>query len=111
MIFFILAVLGFWQSMAASRAQQRTGLSMFPFAGIVIGCLLLVASGFELWAEIPHARAADYPTVRELESGLGIYPGTQFQKDVPARNRGWHVYYLSARSLGNGLYDVRVKLK
>ena len=57
------------------------------------------------------ARATDYPTVRELENGLGYSPGAQIPKDVPARNRGWHIFSVHTRALGNGEYDVRVKLR
>jgi hypothetical protein len=61
-----------------------------------------------------HARAADstvvYPTVKELEAGLGYPPGALL-KQAPVRGHGWSFYYVHTRALGNGEYDVRVRLR
>ena len=58
-----------------------------------------------------RAQAGTYPSVRELEQGLGFISGSQIPKDVPVRNRGWHVFYEGARSIGGGLYNVRIRLR
>ena len=58
-----------------------------------------------------HAHAADYPTVREIESGLALSPGVELPRMVPARGRGWHAFYVHSRALGRGYYDVRVRLR
>ena len=59
-----------------------------------------------------HTHAADaYPTVKEIEGGLGLSPGVELPRMVPARGRGWHAYFISARALGKGYYDVRVRLR
>ena len=57
------------------------------------------------------ALAGGYPTVRELESGLGYSAGQQLPKDVPARGRGYHVFYMRAQALRNGEYNVRIRLR
>ena len=62
-------------------------------------------------SSLPAQAACASPTVRELESALGYSPGAQIPKDVPACGRGLHIYYIGARALGNGEYDVRVKLR
>jgi hypothetical protein len=58
-----------------------------------------------------RARAADaYPTVKELEAGLGYAPGALL-KQAPVGGRGWGFYYVRTRALGGGVYDVRVRLR
>ena len=58
-----------------------------------------------------HSHAADiYPTVQELEAGLGYSPGALL-KNAPVKGRGWNFYYVRTRALGNGEYDVRVRLR
>lgn len=57
------------------------------------------------------ANAKDFPTVRELEGGLGYTPGMQLPKVIPARGKGYLVYYLHSRAVGNGEYEVRIRLR
>ncbi len=58
------------------------------------------------------ALAADaYPTVKEVEQGLSLKPGDQLPRQVPTAGRAWNAFYVGARALGNGYYDVRVRLK
>ena len=57
------------------------------------------------------AHATDYPTVKEIETGLNMPPGAQWPRDLPARGKGWHIFYLQGHALGNGYYDVRIKLR
>ena len=58
-----------------------------------------------------HASAGSWPSVRELELGLGLSPGAQLPKLVPAQGRGWAAYYVTAHAVGRGEYDVRVRLR
>lgn len=61
--------------------------------------------------------AAEYPTVRELENGLSamlhvqLKPGAQVPSDIPAKNRGWHIFYVRAKSVDHGEYEVRIRLR
>jgi hypothetical protein len=57
------------------------------------------------------AHAAEYPTVRDIENGLRVSPGVQLPRDIPAREKVWHVFYVGAKAIGNGEYDVRVRLR
>ena len=56
-----------------------------------------------------HAADA-YPTVKEIEAGLGYSPGALL-KQAPVNGRGWNFYYVGTRAIGNGEYDVRVRLR
>lgn len=56
------------------------------------------------------ASAADYPTVKELEGGLGYRPGALL-KQAPVNGRGWSFYYVRTRALGNGEYEVKIRLR
>jgi hypothetical protein len=76
----------------------------------ILGMFAVIILLALLYSRAP-ASAGEYPTVRELESGLGYSPGKQIPKDVPARGRGWHLFYQGARSVGGGQYDVRIKLR
>lgn len=59
-----------------------------------------------------HAIAGErYPTVREFEAGLHVAPGAQLPKEVAANGRAWGIYYLGARSLGGGVYEVRLRVR
>lgn len=51
-----------------------------------------------------------YPTVKDLENGLGAIPGKQIPKQIVTDGRVWNAYYVGAHSLGNGEYIVRIKL-
>ena len=57
------------------------------------------------------ASATEYPSVKEMERGLGYSPGIQLPRDIPARGKGWHVFYVRAKAVGDGEYDVRIKLR
>ena len=58
-----------------------------------------------------HAFAGAWPSVGELERGLGLSRGAQLPKVVPAQGRGWAAYYIGAQPIGNGYYNVRVRLQ
>lgn len=60
---------------------------------------------------MPAQAACKSPTVREIESALGYYPGAQIPKDVPACGRGWHIIYERAKALGNGRYLVWIQTR
>jgi hypothetical protein len=51
-----------------------------------------------------------FPSVRELEAGLNAAPGAQLPKQIVSRGRAWNAYYLGARSVGNGVYEIKVRL-
>ena len=76
---------------------------MKPFAAITILAAAL------LFGHPAHAADA-YPTVKQLEVGLGYSPGALL-KQAPVNGRGWNFYYVRTRAVGNGEYDVRVKLR
>jgi len=59
---------------------------------------------------LPAAARSRFPTVRDLEGGLGLSPGTPIPKIVPALGRGWQPVYEGARALGGGVYEVRIRL-
>ena len=60
---------------------------------------------------LPAGAAERYPSVPELEVGAGYVAGKQIPFDIPARGRGWHVYYVKSKAVGNGVYDVRIRLR
>jgi len=84
------------------RWREIVAPVMLGVGALIVGFLLMAGSVLA---------GEQYPTVRELESGLGYSSGAQIPKDIPARGRGWHVYYMGARPVGNGDYDVRIRLR
>ena len=52
-----------------------------------------------------------FPSVRELEASLFARPGAEIPKMVVTQRGAFHAYYVSAKAVGNGEYDVRVRLR
>ena len=79
------------------------------------GCAALILSALTFCA---HADER-YPTVKQIEEGLShrsdfrgrVAAGAQLPFTIPALGRGWNVYYLHGRQLGNGDYEVRIRLR
>lgn len=77
------------------------GAILFMFAVII---LLALA-----YSRPVHA-GERYPTVRELEAGIGYAPGAPL-KELLINGRRVLIVYVGARTLGRGMYDVRIKLR
>lgn len=78
----------------------KRGAIVLLFAGIVLLALAFSRS----------AHAGDYPTAQELEAICGYSPG------MPIKEFRWHgrsvqVSYVRGRRVGNGEYDVRIRLR
>ena len=59
-----------------------------------------------------------YPTVKQIEAGLasrsdsrGAISGAPLPFMIPALGRGWTVYYVRGHYVGQGEYDVRIRLR
>ena len=59
--------------------------------------------------EIPSAKTI-FPSVKDLEIAFHIYEGMQLSTDVNGNGVTYHTYYVKGKDLGNGYYDVTVKL-
>ena len=64
------------------------------------------------------AAAEKYPTVKQIEAGLsrrsdirGIVSGSPLPFSIPALGRAWTPFYIRAKAVGHGEYDVRVRLR
>lgn len=54
--------------------------------------------------------SAKYPSVQELESGLSLTPGGTLPRGVIAEGRGWSAVYVGSRYVGDGEYEVKIRL-
>ena len=60
---------------------------------------------------VSSAVAAGWPSVGELEAGIGARSGAEFPKMVVTRSGAFHVYYVRTTERGNGRYSVEVQLR
>ena len=72
---------------------------------------------FLLALATPAAAAERYPTVKQIEAGLSKRSdiqrdinGVRLPFQVPV-GRAWNVFYLRAKAVGNGEYEVRFRLR
>ena len=73
--------------------------------------IVIIAITVSLAAVLSAVAGDRYPSVPELESGLGVHAGAQFPKQVVARGRAWSAYFIDAHMTGDGIYTVRIKLR
>jgi hypothetical protein len=73
-----------------------------------IGSIVLLLMAVAI--NTPQAKII-FPTVKELEIAFHLYDGAQLGKDVQASDgQIFHTYYVKAKDVGNGLYEVTVRL-
>jgi hypothetical protein len=69
--------------------------------GFVLGLMLFAAP----------AIAGDYPPIAYLQDRLPAHPGDPLAKLIPWKGRLLQPYYVRAKAVGNGEYDVRIRLR
>lgn len=75
---------------------------------------LLIAALFLacLAVQAMHADAArGFPSVKEIEAALNLYPGARIPQDFLIRGERYHAEYVGAEARRGGQYAIIVKLE
>ncbi|MGD0024766.1 MAG: hypothetical protein ABSC37_09100 [Xanthobacteraceae bacterium] len=74
-----------------------------------IAALILIAC---LAVQAMHAEAArGFPSVKEIEAALNLYPGARIPQDLLIGGERYHAEYVGAEARRGGQYAIVVKLE
>lgn len=88
------------------RERMATDIKVLWIFFVVIALALVAIAAYNI-----AYGAERFPSVVQLQVALDARPGAQLPREFFANGRVWTAWYMGAKDVGGGEYDVRIKLR